>query len=70
MFQQGLIPVTKKPTRITKRNATSIEHIITNLYLASDLKIVIIKTDISDHFPIVSDTPDISTYPLTAPIFK
>ena len=72
MFQHGLIPVINKPTRITKRNATAIDHIITNSYLSSNLKTGIIKTDISDHFPIflVSDTPDVSTYPLTTTIFK
>ena len=46
-----------------KRNATAIDHIITNLYLASDLKIVIIK---NRSICIVSDTPDISTYRLTS----
>ena len=72
IFQHGLIPIINKPTRVTKRNATAIDHIITNSYLSSKLKTGIIKTDISDHFPIflVSETPDISTYPSTTTIFK
>ena len=72
IFQHGLIPIINKPTRITKRNATAIDHIITNSYLSSKLKTGIIKTDISDHFPIflVFETPDISTYPSTTTIFK
>ena len=72
IFQHGLIPIINKPTRVTKRNATAIDHIITNSYLSSKLKTGIIKTDISDHFPIllVSETPDISNYPSTTTIFK
>ena len=38
IFQHDLIPVINKPTRITKRNATAIDHIITNSYLSSHLK--------------------------------
>ena len=72
IFQHGLIPIINKPTRVIKPNATAIDHIITNTYLSSNLKTGIIKTDISDHFPIflVSETPGISIYPLTTTIFE
>ena len=50
-----MIPNINKPTRITRNTATVIDHIITNTVI-SDIKhrSGIIKTDISDHFPIVS----------------
>ena len=33
VFEHGLVPVINKPTRITKKRATAIDHIITNSYL-------------------------------------
>ena len=71
IFQHGLIPIINKPTRVTKRNATAIDHIITNSYLSSKLKTGIIRTDIPDDLPIflVSETPDVSIYPLTTAIY-
>ena len=47
-----MIPVINKPTRITRKNATAIDHIITNSFLDKCFETGIIKTDISDHFPI------------------
>ena len=41
-----------KPTRVSKCNATIIDHILTNLFLNADCSTGIIKIDISDHFPI------------------
>ena len=38
MFQHNLIPIINKPTRITKRNATAIDHVITNSYLSSNIE--------------------------------
>ena len=64
MFQHCLIPVINKQTRITRRNATAIDHMITNSYLSFNLKTGIINTVVSDIF-LVSETPDISAYPLT-----
>ena len=51
-FQNFLIPVINKPTRITKTNATLIDHILTNNFFNSNSFTGIVKTDISDHFPI------------------
>ena len=52
MFRHGLIPTVNKPTRVTRNTATAIDHIITNSVINGELKAGIIKTDISDHFPI------------------
>ena len=72
MFQHNLIPIINKPTRITKRNATAIDHVITNSYLSSNIETGIIKTDVSHHFPIflISNEPDVSLYPTTTKIQK
>ena len=52
MFRHGLIPAVNKPTRITRNTVTAIDHIITNSVINAEFKTGIIKTDISDHFPI------------------
>ena len=54
MFRYNMIPVTNKPTRVTKHSANAIDHVITNSVIGyNDFKSAIIKTDLSDHFPIV-----------------
>ena len=54
MFRYNMIPLTNKPTRVTKYSANAIDHIITNSVIGhNDFKSAIIKTDLSDHFPIV-----------------
>ena len=50
-FQHGFIPIINKPTRVTKQNATAIDHIITNS-LNSSISTGIIKCDVTDHFPV------------------
>ncbi|XP_057289791.1 uncharacterized protein LOC130612454 [Hydractinia symbiolongicarpus] len=52
VFQNGFIPLINKPTRVTRLSATAIDHIITNDFTNTTIKTGIIKTDISDHFPI------------------
>ena len=51
-FQNFLIPVINKLTRITKTNATLIDHILTNDFVKINGSRGIAKSDISDHFPI------------------
>ena len=72
IFQNGLIPVINKPTRVTKKNATAIDHIITNSFINCNLTTGIIKTDISDHFPnfLISEKSDIELYPDSTTFFK
>ena len=54
MFRYNMTPLTNKPTRVTKHSASVIDHIITNNVVGhNDFKSAIIKTDLSDHFPIV-----------------
>lgn len=53
MFQYNLIPNMKKLTRLTKNTATAIDHTITNSVFDNDFKGVIVKTDSSDHVPMI-----------------
>ena len=40
-----------KPTRVTKANATLVDHILTNVFLDTASSTGIVKSGISDHFP-------------------
>ena len=53
MYQRNLTPTINKPTRVGKNSATAIDHIITDYVLTCDLKTATLKTDLTDHFPIV-----------------
>ena len=54
MFQYIMIPTINKPTCVTRNTATAIDLIITNTVISGiQHRSGIIKTDISDHFPIV-----------------
>ena len=46
------MPLINKPTRVTRTNATAIDHILTNAFLNKQIETRIIKTEILDHFPI------------------
>ena len=50
-FLNFLIPIINKPTRITKTNATLIDHILTNDFVNTGSSTGIVKIDIADHFP-------------------
>ena len=52
MFRFGMIPTINKPTRVTRQTASAIDHIITNSIMHTGFKSGIIKTYISDNFPI------------------
>ena len=52
MFSKGSLSVINKPTRVTKTSASCIDHIYINSYFNHDIMSGIIKTDLSDHFPI------------------
>ena len=51
-FQHGAIPLINRPTRVTTSTATLIDNIMTNSFFEASLQKGIIKTSISDHFPI------------------
>ena len=54
MFCYNMIPLTNKPTRVTRHSANVIDHITTNCVTGhNDFKSAIIKTNLSDHFPVV-----------------
>ena len=54
MFCYNMIPLTNKPTRVARHSANAIDHIITKSVTGcNDFKPAIVKTDLSDHFPIV-----------------
>ena len=52
IYQNGMKPTINKPSRVTKKTATAIDHIITNSFVENTFKTAIIKSDVSDHFPI------------------
>ena len=52
MFGHSMMPVINIPTRVTKNTATAIDHIFINSVTTTKFKTGIIKSDISDHFPI------------------
>ena len=52
LLQNNYIPLISKPSRISKRNTTITDKINTNNFLETDIKTSIIKSDISDHFPL------------------
>ena len=48
-----MTPTINKPTRVTKHTTTVIDNIVTKYILNSDFKSVIVKTNLSDHFPTI-----------------
>ena len=43
--QNNMIPIISKPTRVTKKIATAIDHIITNCFVDTNFKTAICKSD-------------------------
>ena len=54
IYQNGMIPTINKSTRVTRKTATAIDHILTNSFVDRVFKTGIFKSDISDHFQYVS----------------
>ena len=57
-FKNSIFPIITRPTRVTRTSTTSIDHILTNAILTSKIHSGILKTDISDHFPIFTFIKD------------
>ena len=51
-FKNSLIPLINKCTRVTGTNVTASDHKLTNAFLIKQIETRIIKTEVSDHFPI------------------
>ena len=52
IYENGIMPNINKPTRVTNKKTTAIEHILINSYTETIFKTAIFKCDISDHFPV------------------
>ena len=52
VFQNGFLLFVHRPMRVTRTSATAVEHILSNRVLENKIQSGIIKTDISDDFPI------------------
>ena len=52
IYENGMILAINKPTRVTRKTATAIDHILINSLFETFFKTVIFKSDISDHFPL------------------
>ena len=52
VFELGFILI-EKPTRVYKNSTTKIDNILTNCIFDNTLKKAIIRSDTSDHFPII-----------------
>ena len=59
IYENGMIPITNKPARITNKTAIAIDHILTNPYTETIFKTAILKCDVSDHFPICLVIPSL-----------
>ena len=52
IYENGIMPNINKPTRVTNKKATAIEHILINSYTETIFKTATFKCNISDHFPV------------------
>ena len=53
VFELGFIPLIDNPTRISKNSVTISDNILTNCVFDNALKKAVIKSDVSDHLPII-----------------
>ena len=60
-FQNSLIPLINKPARVTRTNATTVDHTHTNAFLNKHIETGIIKTEVLDHFLIFLFTDPITS---------
>ena len=52
IFEKGAIPIINRPTQISKHSASLIDNILTTDIFNNSLKKGIVKSEVSDHFPI------------------
>ena len=51
-FQNYFVPLINPTTRVTRKSATCIDHILTNSFIDSEIEAGIFKNDMSDHFSV------------------
>ena len=61
MFSKGFLSLINKPTRVSKHSSSCIDNIYTNSFINQDLLTGIIKTDLTDHFPVFIVDKNMST---------
>ena len=49
-FQNYFVPLVNRPTSVTRKSATCIDHILTNPFIDSEIEAGIFKNDMRDHF--------------------
>ena len=57
-----MIPIINKPTRVTNKTGTAIDHTLTNSYNETSFKTAILKCDVSDHFSICLIIPSLKLF--------
>ena len=54
--QNDMIPTLNKPTRVIRKTATTLDHILWNTFVGRTSKSGILK-NVSDHFPVIFPIP-------------
>ena len=54
--QNGMIPTLNKPTRVIRKTATTLDHILWNTFVDRTFKSSILK-DVSGHFTVIFPIP-------------
>ena len=60
IYENGMIPIVNKLTRVINKTATATNHILTKSYTETIFKTAILKCDVSDHFPICVIIPSLT----------
>ena len=59
IYENSMIPIINKPTKVTNKTVTAIDHILTKSHTETILKTAILKCDVSDNFPICHIIPSL-----------
>ena len=69
LISNGYYPLINVPTRVTDNSSTIIDHIITNDHI-HNISSGVIKTDLTDHFPIFCTISNVTLKKSHKPIFR
>ena len=56
-----MIPTINKSTRVRRKSATAVEHILTNTFVGRTFKSGIFKSDMSCHYPVIFLVPSVNS---------